>query len=112
MQIRFKYFVGIIILTLFLIGLALPVGAAIKDLPKKALKSIELARRGRSDDPPWDPGDESAQAGSVKYDFTHFSLLLIPWEKENDFLLAKKGDTPWDPGEESDRPEVGHVQIC
>jgi len=54
--------------------------------------STELCKKGKSDDPPWDPGDESARAVSLRLSVPEFSVS---------FLLAKKDDTPWDPGDES-----------
>jgi len=59
--------------------------------------SIELTRKGHSDDPPWDPGDESARE---RMDVTQ----TVTFGPDDGYILARKGDQPWDPGDES-----GHI---
>jgi hypothetical protein len=78
-------------------------------MPGAAYYAIEVAKHRKDDDPPWDPGDESAQPDkTVTYSFNP----AISGGQEYGFLLAKKDDPPWDPGDESDTREAANVKSC
>ena len=97
-----RYILIVLVAAVFLTGPAMPFLALYSDSP---LKAIELARKSRDDDPPWDPGDECPSLRAVNPD----GLVNIAGDN---VLLARKGDQPWDPGDESGRhrrAEVGHA---
>jgi hypothetical protein len=81
-----RYILAVLAVFALTTSLAMPVLASIADKP---VKSMELVRKNRGDDP-WDPGDESASMKTPVPD--GFS-----WE----FQLARRSDDPWDPGDES-----------
>lgn len=109
---RKKYLIGIVILIAMMIGFSLPVCASFTKIPGKISESIELARKGNGDDPPWDPGDESASLKDPRYieinNANYFFGQLIPGDPDLRNILAKSksDDPPWDPGDEFDPGEV------
>lgn len=107
MRTGHKFILGIIIVAITLIiAIAVPVGASLGLFPISAASAVEIAKRGRSDDPPWDPGDESTRPDAVRLVVTSGMH-----GHEDRVLLAKRGDSPWDPGEESGHKEVRHVKF-
>ena len=112
MKGRIKYLIGIIILTAMMIGFSLPVCASFIKIPGKIIESIELARKGKGEDPPWDPGDESASLKDPRnieiFNANFIFGQLIPGDPDLGNILAKSkaDDPPWDPGDEFDPGEV------
>jgi hypothetical protein len=105
-----RFITGIIIVAIMLIlAIAVPVAVSLKALPISTINSVEMAKRGKSDDPPWDPGDESAKSANQKSSVSRTSTLLIPGNPDFGVLMAKKDDPPWDPGDET-RKEVAYVK--
>jgi hypothetical protein len=93
----FRYILAAIALLVLVIAMATPVVVTYTGVSKSP---IELARKGHSDDPPWDPGDESA---SERDNYTQ----AVTFGPDDGYMLARKGDQPWDPGDESGRRGVG-----
>lgn len=85
-----RYILTALTLIALVIGLAMPVVASYTDLPAS---SVETARKSRTDDPPWDPGDESARERT--------ETRAVIFSMSDGLMLARKGDQPWDPGDES-----------
>ncbi|MCX6645773.1 MAG: hypothetical protein NTY09_05380 [bacterium] len=105
-----RYITGIIIVAIMLIlAIAVPVAVSLKALPILTINAVEMAKRGKSDDPPWDPGDESAKTANHKSSLSRTSALIIPGDSDFGVLMAKKDDPPWDPGDETHK-EVAYVK--
>ncbi len=105
-----RFLIVILILGALIVGLGTPV-VSTSASPGKA---IELARNGKgSDDPPWDPGDESASLkcalpSPTLIDSALYNVKTLCGSRAG-VILAKKGDNPWDPGDESPmRSEARH----
>lgn len=94
---------------MLILAIAVPVAVSLKVIPLSVFNAVEIAKRGKSDDPPWDPGDESAKAGNPRASLSGIAPQLNQGNSEFGFLLAKKDDPPWDPGDETHK-EVGHVE--
>ena len=85
---RLKFLITLLVLITLFIGLSFPVHSA----GKHVSKDRGTICKEKTDDDPWDPGDEYVPVGP--------SELRISKPSPN-FLLAKRSDDPWDPGDEA-----------
>ena len=88
LKLKLKLPITLLVLITLFIGLSFPVHSAGKHNPQQ--KSIIC--KEKTDDDPWDPGDEFVPVRPSE---------LRSTKPSPNFLLAKRSDDPWDPGDEA-----------